>query len=224
MKTTNYEQFKVLKQNRPVAISHVNKLMDSIKKYGYYNSKPITVNSKFEVIDGQHRLIACRELRVPILYEIDDVPVNESMVTLNSTSNVWRLGEYINHHAENGIFCYIELRNLINQSGFGVSNCIYIYFGNPFGLTKKLKAGVNLKKTTYITEMIELIDYFKGKISFYLTSTFVKSIGIIFSHTKATPIQIERLKLNAFSIVQCATTDQYTIQFNKIRKIKNLTK
>jgi hypothetical protein len=219
MKTTNYDQFKLVKTNRPISKGHVKKLMESIKNHGYFNSKPITVNERMEISDGQHRFYACRELKIPINYEVDEISVNDSMIVLNSTSNVWRLDEYINHYAEIGVYCYIELRNLINQSNYGTSNCIVIYSGSG-GMARQIRAGLELKKSKNITRVIEVIDFFKGKIPFYLSGGFIKGLCTLFKDNDIKESHIEKLKLNAFSIIQCATTEQYQIQFKKIIKYK----
>ena len=219
MKTMNYEQFKLVKSNRPVVANHVKTLMESIKKHGYFNSKPITVNACMEISDGQHRFYACRELGIPVLYEIDSVNVNDSMIILNSTSNIWRLDEYINHHASNGIYCYVELRNLINQSNLGTSNCISIYTGISGGISKAIRKGLELKKNTKILETIDLVDFFKGKVSFYKSTSFVRSICNMIQNKDVTQKHIDKIKLNAYSIVECAQLDQYTAQFSKLLKI-----
>lgn len=220
MKTSDYNQFKLVKTNRPISIGHVKKLMTSIKQHGYFNSKPITVNKFMEISDGQHRFMACKELNIPVHYEIDDIGVNESMVVLNTTSNVWRLDEFINHYAENGIFCYIELRNLINQTGYGTSNCIVIYSGSIGGATRMIRNGLPIKKYDKITEVVELIEFFKGKLKFCLNSQFIKSLVSLCNLKEINSRHIEKLKLNTYSIQQCATNEQYLIQYKKIMKIK----
>ena len=193
--------------------------MESIKTHGYLNSKPITVNSRMEVSDGQHRLYACRELGMPIHYEIDNMPVNDSMVLLNTTSTLWRQTEFINHYAECGVFCYIELRNLINQTNYGVSNCIIIYGGNNIK-PSQIRKGLPFNKSKNLTDIIELIEFFRGKVPFFLTGTFVKSLCAFLNNKDVKPSHVDKLKLNAFAIVQCATLDQYNIQLRKIARLK----
>lgn len=60
-RTNNYDMFKRLEGNRFVDPKKVNKLKKSINEVGYI-SNPIIVNEKMEVIDGQHRLEALKEL------------------------------------------------------------------------------------------------------------------------------------------------------------------
>ncbi len=60
-KTFDLEQFKPLHGNRQVNFAHVKRLVDSIKDNGYLLN-PITVNKNNEVIDGQHRLEAAKQI------------------------------------------------------------------------------------------------------------------------------------------------------------------
>jgi len=54
--TTNYSQFKIRTDNRPINQSNVQKLVKSFEIMG--QKIPIKVDSKMQVLDGQHRLKA----------------------------------------------------------------------------------------------------------------------------------------------------------------------
>ena len=49
--------FKILEGNRNINLGHVERLVKSIQENGFLKM-PIIVNDDFEVIDGQHRLMA----------------------------------------------------------------------------------------------------------------------------------------------------------------------
>lgn len=66
-RTKKYSQFKRLDSNRTVKTGRVNKIKQSIEKVGYVQS-PIIVNEKMEVIDGQGRLEALKQLQIPVDY------------------------------------------------------------------------------------------------------------------------------------------------------------
>lgn len=223
MKTANYEMFKFSKTNRPISQHHVGKIKDSIKKHGYFNSKPITVTPDMIITDGQHRYKACVELGIPVVYEIDNIDVNDSMVVLNTTSNIWRLNEFIYHYAQKGIPCYIELREfLIANPTLSVSNGIDIFFGHTGKLGPAIKKGVLLNKNPKLKETYELVMFFKGKLQFWNTSHFVR--GLISFVNSSEQKHIEKLKQNTFGIIQCARVEQYTTLFNKLTRKKQTTK
>jgi ParB-like chromosome segregation protein Spo0J len=59
METMDYNLFSKFNGNRDVKILHVNRIAKSMTEQ--FLIKPIDVNEKYEVIDGQHRLEACKE-------------------------------------------------------------------------------------------------------------------------------------------------------------------
>ena len=61
--TNEHSVFKIQIGNRPVNNNHVARLIISMKKS--YLMSPLIVNEKMEVIDGQHRLSAQKELKLP---------------------------------------------------------------------------------------------------------------------------------------------------------------
>lgn len=68
METRDYSIFKKLPGNREVSIE--SGLIDSMQSNGYLKQYPILVDSEMRIIDGQHRLIAAKELNLPVSYEL----------------------------------------------------------------------------------------------------------------------------------------------------------
>ena len=75
LSTTEYDIFKYHPLNRKVSERHVQNLIRSIKKNNYLGVMPIVVDSDLQVLDGQYRLAAARNLKIPIHYII--VPKNK---------------------------------------------------------------------------------------------------------------------------------------------------
>jgi hypothetical protein len=219
MKTKDYNKFKLISTNRKINNYHVNKIVKSMLDYGFLNSKPITVNSNFEIIDGQHRYYAAKKLGLDVVYEIDNVNFNDAMVTVNTTSNVWRLNEFIEHYSAKGLRDFIELNDFINNTDYGTSNCISIFCG--FSVKPShIRSGQIPFRNNKILETIELIEFFRDKLKFFKTNKFIESIVILVNRDEVQLKHIQRLKLNAFSIVECANHSQYTAQYNRLMKLK----
>lgn len=66
--TNDYNLFKSLKGNRNVNKLHVQRLKESFK--GDYLMSPIIVNQNYEIIDGQHRFNAAKDLSLPVNFII----------------------------------------------------------------------------------------------------------------------------------------------------------
>lgn len=110
--TTDYSLFKILEGNRGIKPSRVAKIKSSINKVGYIQS-PIVINSKFEIIDGQGRFTALKELNLPIEYVVAPNAGIKECISMNINAEKWTMQDYINSFASRGYQSYIRLRDLM---------------------------------------------------------------------------------------------------------------
>lgn len=123
--TGKYELFRFLTGNREVNPQMVKRLALEIKEHGQL--VPILVNERFEAIDGQHRLMACQSIGVPVRFIVQRGMRMGEIISINTNSRKWTEIDYINRFAEEGNVKYIELRNWIKEcSEFTVTFAIAI--------------------------------------------------------------------------------------------------
>lgn len=112
--TKDYLIFKKLEGNRPVVNRRVNKIIASIQNVGYITS-PLIVNEKMEVIDGQGRLEALEQLKMPVEYIVHPgIGINEC-IAMNINQGNWSLKDYIESYATRGNKSYQRLEQLIKE-------------------------------------------------------------------------------------------------------------
>lgn len=112
--TTNYDQFRVLDGNRAVTATRVNKIKKSIQTVGYIPN-PIIINENYEVIDGQGRLQACRELQEPIAFiKVPGIGIKEC-ISMNINQGNWTLTDYIQSYSDRDNISYRYLINLLHK-------------------------------------------------------------------------------------------------------------
>ena len=107
----NHTKFSRLDNNREIDKRHVASLVVSIKKYG--QMMPIIVNEKLEVIEGQHRLEACRELNVPVAYIINIKSSSKDIAIINNTQKGWSNKDFLWHfshqsHSNHAVYRRID--------------------------------------------------------------------------------------------------------------------
>lgn len=123
--TEKYELFRFLMGNREVNAQMVKRLAMEIKEHGQL--VPILVNEKFEAIDGQHRLMACKSIGIPVRFIVQSGMRMSEIISINTNSRKWSEIDYINRFAEEGNVKYIELRDWIKEcSDFGTQFAIAI--------------------------------------------------------------------------------------------------
>ena len=140
--TRNYNLFKEFKRNRCVSKAHVKELAESMSRKVLFS--PIVVNSSGFVIDGQHRLEACRNLKIPVKYVVmKDYGVDEIM-EYNKSLKSWSLEDFVNSYAEDMVDTFVTMRAIRIKYGIAASTQINLYNVEPNGnQSVKLKAVKN---------------------------------------------------------------------------------
>lgn len=170
-------QFTFRDDNRKVQRKHVNDLIESIKAHGYLNHAPIVLNEDGEIIDGQHRYIACCELGItpPTITIRKDDPT--LMVDLNRSQKAWAIEDFINFFAEAGKYSFKILQDFCKYCHLAVTPSLIILLNNEFKSFDDIRTGslmINLSEQELqekrriandITAIAKLINLKKGNKS-----------------------------------------------------------
>ena len=100
---TDYGIFKHLDYNRPVLTntSQFKKLKKNIEEKGYLIS-PVICNGDGYIIDGQHRVEACKQLGIPVPYVINHRMTTQDVKDANNLNRSWDLMAYTHNAAKHG--------------------------------------------------------------------------------------------------------------------------
>lgn len=109
--TTDYSVFKKLGGNRDVLECRKNTIKKSIIENGYVRN-PIVVNEHMEIIDGQGRFEALKELSLPVEYVIAHGAGQKECIALNANQKNWKSADYVKSFAELGLEDYKNLQSL----------------------------------------------------------------------------------------------------------------
>lgn len=123
--TTDYDKFKFLPYNRSLSLSRVKKLAAEIKENNLLSIEPIICTENFEVIDGQHRLLAAKSLQTDIYYRIYPNFMHQNLITLNNRRANWTLEDYTNYYIHHGKEDYHKLSEFAKD------------FNLPVGIAKR---------------------------------------------------------------------------------------
>ena len=117
--TKDYDIFQCIRGNRNININNVLKIAISIKKMSQI--EPIVIDSNFFVIDGQHRLEACRSLRIPVkFYAIQPNRITrlEYVETVNTERQNWGWRDRLRMYTTKGNENYKNYEKLIKRFAF----------------------------------------------------------------------------------------------------------
>ena len=172
-KTTDYDMFRRVVGNRKVLEDRVAKILASFDKIGYI-PVPIITNEKYEVIDGQGRLEACKRRGLPINFIVRPGLKIEDCIVMNINATPWNLMDYIECYAETGNLNYQWIIKLFNEmySSYGkkcitVNNMCTALFNSKKAPGTAIKNG-RLRVTEELYQQAkECLEFTFSIISFY---------------------------------------------------------
>lgn len=227
-KTSNLSIFKQIDGNRVPNLQHIRRLANSIRVYGM-KCNPILVNERMEVIDGQHRLLAAKEVGSFVYYIIVDGYSLKEVHTLNLNQKNWTKRDYMEGYASMGIESYIKLRYFVNKNqDFNFSDCIALCSNKSTVagslLDNEIRAGKNIafkmseifetgtwmgKDFDLAQDWVDKIRMVKPYYSGYNRTIFVGTMVMLFQkETFDFNEFMHKVRLQPTALVDCANRDQ----------------
>lgn len=229
--TMDYSIFKNREFNRDIREPHVEKLKTAIQKKNLLHVKPIFINENFEIIDGQHRLKAAKDLNVPIYYTILPNLGCEDMALLDANVATWKIGDFLNFYASIGNENYIKLKEKLSGMNIPITTSLNLMPQKNSEFLNKFKNGEYIFKETqlfeYANKIIETIDILKlqkeaAKIKFTHTSKFWRAMLWIMTRPSFKfNIWKEKVEMQANKICAKASIQDYKNLFLSIYNYKN---
>ena len=219
--TKNYEAFSILKGNRVPNELHIKRLKASFEKH--YLMSPILVNEKMQIIDGQHRFLAAKELKYPVNFLVVKGYGLKEVQILNTNSSNWKRMDYLKAYCDLRVDAYIKMREFMKDfPDFGIqvieqllTNTVDTSSNKRDGSTRnRLKVFEEGKLTipnlTLSYENAQKIMMFKPYYDGYNRTIFVAAmIGLLkhpnYNHTE----MLSKLALQPSTLTHCANITQY---------------
>ena len=227
--TTDYSMFKPLGGNRKVNMLHVNRLKKSFKEH--YLFSPILVNEKHQIIDGQHRFIAAKDMQLPINYTVVHGYSLKEVQTLNANSKNWNKLDYLNAYCDLGYENYLEMRKFMRtfpDFGIAVSEMILTSKkanNNGDRCRKFTDGGLDIPDLNASYDNAEKVMMFKGLHEKFSSPAFVSAVLQLFAHPNYDHSHmIRKIKLDPSALVPCMTAPQYKMVLEDIFNYKSRNK
>jgi len=146
------------------------------------------VNEAFEVIDGQHRLLAATEMGVDIYYEIVKDLKKEDMILMN-ISRSWKIMDYMNYYCKNNYEEYLKLKSFMEEQNITLKVAITItvgdsklkqeYFRNG---EYKFSEGMFSESLRVCWNTIEFIKKMNGHSPYTTSARFWRALFMLTNH------------------------------------------
>jgi hypothetical protein len=191
LSTTEYEAFKFREDNRDgINKGHVDFLKESIRASNMLKHHPIKVTRDLQIINGQHRLLAAKELGVPIYYEYVDEP-NAEQMAIENMNKQWSPNDYLNLYVRNGYAEYVKLAQFMRDSKIPLKFALSILRKETKNAMTDFKMGrfvfdeyEHAQSIPHIWKTVELLQAHGMKGAHLRTVRFWQALLILFIHEK----------------------------------------
>lgn len=220
-RTTDYNMFKRILGNRTLSSPHVKRLKESMKKEDL--KIPIIINAKNEVIDGQHRLQARKELGIPVYYIVlANLGIHQTQAA-NADNKNWTSVDFVNTYVELNYAHYKKYIEFQKKYEFSHQVALMILEGiQSNARTNEFRTGgfvVNdYERACKWAEMLYLIEpYYDG----FKRRSFVIAMVHLFQNDKYDHDEfVQKLQYQSSKMVHCTTLAQYVRLIEEIYNYK----
>ena len=221
--TNEHSIFTDLIGNRPINENHVARLVISMKQS--YLQVPLIVNEKMEIIDGQHRLKAHKELNLPTYFIENKGYGLEETQLLNQNSNNWTANDFMHGYCNAGKNEYLKYRVFNNKYRLNHQCQMNLLKGtiSEGKWYESFRAGTfkitHLKKAEKIANAIlEIGEYYDGYKRRSFVSAMQRAIACPeYNHAYF----IKKLKHQRAKMIDCSNYKQYLVLMEKIYNFKS---
>lgn len=210
--TTNYDLFSFLDANRKLNIRNYSKLVNSMKEEQL--EIPIIVNEKFEIIDGQHRYTAAKELGLPIQYIIKNGYGIEQVKRANMVSSNWTKEDFMISHIQSGSKEYTEFKEIIDTYGINIADAISLFAfvqNKNQSIAGKIfdNGSLSLEGKDTVINMLESLEDFSFFKDYKSKSFFSAFMKLFFNPDYDHKKMKERLKVRSSYLIKKGSYGEY---------------
>lgn len=149
------------KENREINYNKVASLKSKLIENGR-QIVPIICNKEMEVIDGQHRLAALKELGWEVMYYVDEAVTVNDLISINNTQKNWGLMDFIHFYASTGNETYKTIEKLTQEYDEFPLKVVLSAIAEKYINERQIKAGTLNFSDEEIEKGKECLEYLKN--------------------------------------------------------------
>jgi hypothetical protein len=182
--SNNPKLFISNQEQRPIYHRHVDALVSSMSRHGFFPSKPIQCypngNGKYTVVDGHHRLEAAKQLGCMFYYVVETKRSQDAMPDVNA-GRAWKNEDFVRQYSMRGLPDYIALQQYISR-GLPLRCAVALLGGESAASSNKMKdiksGAFKVKTTDHAEKILSLIER-NPDLPVFRHSAFIKAISML---------------------------------------------
>ncbi len=223
-KTLDWDKFKFNKLNRPVDEGRVEYWKKVLSSEDLLCDNPFLVDAEFNIIDGQHRLLAAKALGIPVYFMIADKARIEDAPGINSQNRIWTSLDYLSVWCNANNKHYLKARAILEIYPFMKINVIarLMYRGSvtDFG-TQWARGLFVVRDEQFVHVVAQCALDFKRFGSYWKDYTFINAIANLcdnksYDHAR----MMRKMEMVSTRLKRCTTAKEYIEVMNGIYNYK----
>jgi len=220
--TKDYGIFKSIEGNRKTLEGQVERLMTSIQDKNLLEVNPIIVNTKMEVIDGQARLSAAKQLNVPIHYMVAKVANLEDVRLLNINVTKWGMEDYLESYLAQKVSSYYTLKKFHEEYAIPITLCIQLLSG----ITDRSEARASFKNGDFVVSSLTEAKVIAEKLldvrefadrGLWRSRDFIQAVIALHKDPKTNHNRLlKKFKKSGLTIYRQGSTQDYLRRFAEV--------
>lgn len=225
-RTKDYGRFKIITGNRALDMKHVERLKASIESHDLFS--PILVNEKYEVIDGQHRFEALKQLGRSIKYMVVDGYGIKEVQLLNTHSKNWTTDDFADCYIAQGVKDYRIYKEFKQSYRFNHNVLLSVLGGtgnrNDTGIAFK-NGEFRVKNIDAAASIFEKVNICGKYYAGHKRRSFIYALIQCLTNKQFSFEEFEaKLKYQANKLVDCTTVKQYIALIEEVYNFKRREK
>lgn len=229
-KTTDYDKFNIIEDNRDINPKHVAKLAKAMDERGWEKGSYVVVDRNMNVFEGQHRVSSARIKGVPVFYIIEDGLDSNSISNLNRNQQQWKVTDHLNKFVKAGNPNYVALSEFMEEFSEFKATDQMMLTQNAYVMVDRdiFDSGMYKVKDmelarTWARQLMSLKPYFKDG---YNKANFVRSMAFVMSKEPSFIFDefLHKIKINRDLIHLCGDRRGYIQMIEEIYNYKRPNK
>lgn len=210
--TMDYSAFSFMDANRKINSRNYAKLISSMKEEQLVI--PIIVNEKLEIIDGQHRYTAEKELGLPVYYIVQRGYGIDQVKRANMVGSNWTKEDFLESHVQDGTGDYADFKAIIDVYDVNISDVIKLFAlvqrKNQTITSKMFEEGsFSMDKKEEVIEFLEALEDFSSFKDYKTKPFFTAFMKLYFQPEYDHSKMKDRLKHRASYLAKKSTYGEY---------------
>lgn len=224
--TKDHSIFRTQNGNRQVNKLHKSRIKDSMATSTLVS--PIIVNENYEIIDGQHRFEALKELDKPVQYiVVKGYGLKETQI-LNVNTKNWNLNSFLDSYCDLGNENYLAFKEFHEKYDFSITASLIIAggVGNEITPVNMFRNGnLDFKDTRLAYERAEKITMLGEYNPKFHEVVFVRTMmGLFLNDNFEFSHLLSKLKIQPNALQPMRSRQQYLILIEDIYNYKSRNK